>query len=286
MPNKILITSDSTTDLGPELLERFNIKVLPLKVSLGENTYTDGVDVNPDKIYEHFKNTGELPKTAAPNLQDCTDFFKKYTDMGYSIVHFTLSSEMSSSFNNARLAAGEFENVYVVDTQNLSTGGGLMVISAAKMAENGDGAPVIADKCRALSKKIDASFVLSDLEYLHKGGRCSGIAAFGANLLKLNPCIVVRNGKMDVSKKYRGKFAVVLKEYISAMLSDKDDIETDMVFVTHSGVDSKICDDCIAQVKELLPFKEVFFTRAGCTISSHCGPNTLGVLFIHKSDIK
>lgn len=286
MPNKILITSDSTTDLGPELLERFNIKVLPLKVSLGENTYTDGVDVNPDKIYEHFKNTGELPKTAAPNLQDCIDFFKEYTDMGYSIVHFTLSSEMSSSFNNARLAAGEFENVHVVDTQNLSTGGGLMVISAAKMAENGDDASVIADKCRALSKKIDASFVLSDLEYLHKGGRCSGIAAFGANLLKLNPCIVVRNGKMDVSKKYRGKFLVVLKEYLSAMLADKDDIETDMVFVTHAGVDPDICNKCVAQVKELLPFKDVFLTRAGCTISSHCGPNTLGVLFIRKSDVK
>lgn len=286
MSKKVLITSDSTTDLSPELIERYNVKILPLGVTLGNNSYRDGIDINPDKIYEHYANTGELPKTSAANIDDCINFFKEYTEQGYAIVHFTISSEMSSTFNNARLAAEEFEDVYAVDTRNLSTGGGIMVIEAAEMALAGKEAKEIAQYCNELADRIDASFIIDDLEFLHKGGRCSALAALGANLLKLKPCVSVRGGKMGVTKKYRGKFGAVLKEYINDSLSDLSDIETDRVFVTHAGCDPEICEACVEQVKATGHFKEIFFTRAGCTVSAHCGRNTLGVLFVRKTPLK
>lgn len=285
MSKKVIITSDSTTDLSAELKERYNVKVLPLGVTLGDKSFKDGVDINPDLIYEHYTKHGELPKTSAANIDDCIEFFKPLVDEGYAIVHFTISSEMSSTFNNARLAAEEFEDVYVVDTKNLSTGGGLMVISAAEMANAGKEAKEIAQECEALAERIDASFIIDDLEFLHKGGRCSALAALGANLLKLKPCVSVRNGKMGVTKKYRGKFGSVLKEYIDDSLANLDDIEDSYVFVTHAGCDDEITAACIEQVKAKGYFKEVFFTRAGCTVSAHCGRNTLGVLFIRKTPL-
>lgn len=286
MSKKVLITCDSTTDLSAELIERYNVKVMPLKISLGDKTYTDGVDLNPDMIYEHYSRTGQLPKTSATNLSDCADFFKPFVDEGYALVHFTISSEMSSTYNNARMAAEEFEDVYVVDTKNLSTGGGLLVVSAGELVNKGLEAKEIAEECRNIAERVDASFVIDNLEFLHKGGRCSAVAAFGANLLKLKPCISVVGGKMGVEKKYRGKFGVVLKEYIKDRLTDYSDIELDKIFVTHAGCDEEICKECIALVKELAPFKEVFFTRAGCTVSSHCGRDTLGILFIRKTPLK
>ncbi len=285
MSKKVIITSDSTTDLSPELIERYNVKILPLGVTLGNNSYRDGIDINPDMIYDHYAKTGELPKTSAANIDDCINFFKEYTEQGYAVVHFTISSEMSSTFNNARLAAQEFEDVYAVDTRNLSTGGGLMVISAAEMAMAGKEAKEIAEYCTELANRIDASFIIDDLEFLHKGGRCSALAALGANLLKLKPCVSVRGGKMGVTKKYRGKFGAVLKEYINDSLADLGDIEADRVFVTHAGCDEEICEACIEQVKATGYFKEIFFTRAGCTVSAHCGRNTLGVLFIRKTPL-
>ncbi|MEE0946404.1 MAG: DegV family protein [Acutalibacteraceae bacterium] len=285
MAKKVLITSDSTTDLSPELIERYNVKVLPLGITLGSKTYRDGIDINPDIIYENYNKTGELPKTSAVNIDECINFFASFVDEGYAIVHFSISSEMSSTFNNCRLAAQEFEDVYVVDTKNLSTGGGLMVISAAEMAEQGLEAKDISEKCNELASRIDASFIIDNLEFLHKGGRCSAIAALGANLLKLKPCVAVRNGKMGVIKKYRGKFETVLLEYIKDMIGDATDIELDHVFVTHAGCEQSICDACIEQVKSLADFKEIHFTRAGSTVSAHCGKNTLGVLFIRKSPL-
>ncbi|MEE0840250.1 MAG: DegV family protein, partial [Acutalibacteraceae bacterium] len=206
MAKKLIITSDSTTDLSPELIERYNVKILPLGITLGGKTYRDGIDINPDLIYDHYNKTGELPKTSAVNIEECIDFFQPLVNEGYSIVHFSLSSEMSSTFNNCRLAAQEFEDVYVVDTKNLSTGGGLLVISASEMAEKGLEAKEIAEKCSEIAQRVDATFVIDNLEFLHKGGRCSAVAAFGANLLKLKPCIAVRSGKMGVIKKYRGKY--------------------------------------------------------------------------------
>lgn len=282
MQEKIIITSDSTTDLGEELIARYGVKILPLKVALGDKTYIDGVDINPDMIYAHYNEMGELPRTAAPNLAECIDFFKKFTDEGYAVVHFTISSDMSSSYSNAAIAAQEFDNVYVVDTRNLSTGGGLLVVTACEMAQKGMAAEEIAKACRDMTDRVSASFIVDDLTFLHKGGRCSALAALGANLLKLKPCIEVSGGKMDVSRKYRGKFEKVLPQYIADQLGDVSRIETDHIFVTHAGCDEEIFQMCAEEVRKLVNVKEVHITRAGCTISSHCGRNTLGVLFIRK----
>ena len=285
MASDIVITSDSTTDLSEELRERYNVAVMPLKITLGGKLYTDGVDITPDDIYAHHDKTGELPKTTATNVNDCLEFFKEYTDSGKTVIHFTISSDMSSTYSNACLAAEELGNVHVKDTKNLSTGGGLLVISAAEMLNEGLSAEEIVEKTRALVPCVDASFVIDSLEYLYKGGRCSALAMFGANLLKLKPCIQVKNGKMDVAKKYRGKYSEVLKQYVAEQIGDGSDIILDRVFVTHAGCDPQLVDEIVALVKKLAPFKEVFMTRAGCTVSSHCGADTLGVLFIRKSPI-
>lgn len=286
MSEKVLLVSDSTTDLNSELIERYGVKILPLGVTLGEDLYSDGVDIDPDRIYEYYEKNGTLPKTSAVNMADFADAFEEYTKEGYSVVCFTISAEMSSTYHNACLAAEEFENVFVVDTRNLSTGGGLILAAAGDMVKEGKSASEIAEACRALCGKIDASFIVDDLEFLHKGGRCSAVAAFGANLLQLKPCITVRGGKMGVGKKYRGKFAQVLAKYVAEQIGDASDIELDRIFVTHAGCDEEIYMSCVEQVKSIAPFKEVCVTRAGCTISSHCGRNTLGVLFIRKNEIE
>ena len=285
MSEKILIASDSTTDLGAELIQKYGVKIIPLGVNMSGGEYTDGVDINPDMIYENYKKTGELPKTAAVNLAQFEDFFEEYTTKGYSIILFTISFLMSSTYHNACMAAEDYPNVHVVDTKNLSTGGGLMVISACEMAERGMSASEIVEECNELAGRIDASFVIDSLEFLHKGGRCSALAALGANLLKLKPCIVVRGGKMTVAKKYRGMFGTILKQYVADQLGDCSDIELDHVFVTHAGCDPEINNTIIEQVKSAAPFKNIHFTRAGCTISAHCGQNSLGVLFIRKTKI-
>lgn len=285
MSSNTVITSDSTTDLSRELRERYNVSVMPLKITLGDKIYTDGVDITPDDIYAHHDKTGELPKTSATNVGDCLEFFKTFTDAGKTVIHFTISSEMSSTYNNACLAAEELGNVYVIDTKNLSTGGGLLVVAAAEMLNAGLSAKETVEKTRALAPCVDASFVIDSLEYLYKGGRCSALAMFGANLLKLKPCIQVKDGKMDVAKKYRGKFSEVLKQYVKDKISDYSDIELDRVFITHAGCDPELVNEIVELVRKEVPFKEVFMTRAGCTVSSHCGANTLGVLFIRKSPI-
>ena len=198
----------------------------------------------------------------------------------------TISSEMSSTFSNARLAAEEYENVYVVDTRNLSTGGGLLVLHAAQLREEGKTAKEIYDECVSLTPCVDASFVIDSLEYLHKGGRCSTVAALGANLLRLKPCITVKDGKMGVGKKYRGKYELILPQYIAERLGDASDVRCDKIFVTHAGMDESVINSCVDAVKAIAPEANVMITRAGCTISSHCGRNTLGVLFIRKNPIE
>lgn len=285
MASDIIITSDSTTDLSKELCERYKITVMPLCITLGDKLYTDGVDITPDDIYAHHDRTGELPKTTATNVGDCLDFFSQFTSQGKTVIHFTISSEMSSTYNNACMAAEELGNVYIIDTKNLSTGGGLLVITAAELLSQGLPVEEIVEKTRETVARVDASFVIDNLEYLYKGGRCSAVAMLGANLLKLKPCIQVKNGKMDVAKKYRGRYADVLKQYVVDKIGDYSDIDLDRVFVTHAGCDPQLVDDIVELVKKTAPFKEVFLTRAGCTVSSHCGANTLGVLFIRKSPI-
>ena len=282
MSEKILIASDSTTDLSAELIEKYGVKIIPMGVNLGEKHFTDGVDIDPDAIYAHYEKTGELPKTAAINICDFEDFYRENTKDGTKIILFTISSEMSSTYANARLAAENFEGVYAVDTRNLSTGGGLLLIRAAEMAESGMTAEDIVDECNKIAQRVDASFIIDDLEFLHKGGRCSAIAAFGANLLQLKPCIVVDGGKMSVGKKYRGKFAAVLDKYIRERVGNGENVEQGHVFVTHAGCDEEIVDECVRVAKECMPEANIHITRAGCTISSHCGRNTLGILFIRK----
>lgn len=284
MSKKVMILSDSTADLG-ELFEKRGIKVVPLGVTLGGKTYKDGVDIKPADIYANYEKTSELPKTSAVNIGEYSEIFKKYTEEGYEIVSFSISSEMSSSFNNARIAAADFEGVYTVDTKNLSTGGGLLVLYAADMADEGKGAAEIAEKCASMAEKVDASFVIDSLEFLHKGGRCSSLAALGANLFKLKPCIVVQDGKMSVAKKYRGAYAAVLREYIADRIGDGSGIDKKRVFITHGGTDESIVRACVEQVKAYGIFDEIYATTAGCTISSHCGRDTLGVLFIRENKI-
>ena len=282
MNKQIIISSDSTCDLSKELVERYQIHIQPMGISLGDQIYRDGVDITPDMIYAHHEKTGQLPKTSAINVVEALEYFEELTKDGSAVIHFTISSSMSSTYNNACVAAQEFENVYVVDAKNLSTGSGLLVLAAAEMAREGLEAQQIVEKLNDLADRVDASFVVDNLEYLVKGGRCSALAAFGANLLQLKPCISVKNGAMGVGKKYRGKFEKTLLTYVADRLADAEDICLDRVFVTHAGCDPKVVESVAEAVKNTLPFREILVTRAGCTVSSHCGANTLGVLFIRK----
>lgn len=286
MSKKVLITRDSTSDLPLDIIEKFNIKTIPLGITLGEKNYSDGVDIDPDFIYKYHEEHGVLPKTSAANISEMVDFFTPFVEEGYAIVHFTISSKMSSTYQNSLLAAEEFEDVYVVDTANLSTGEALLIMKAAELANEGKTAKEIYDTVSALVPYVDASFVIDNLEYLHKGGRCSALAALGANLLKLKPCIQVKDGGMGVCKKYRGRYIQTLEEYVADRLTDTGDIDLDRVFITHAGCDDEIVNTVKSLVEKTANFKEIIVSRAGCTISSHCGRNTLGVLYLRKTPLE
>lgn len=283
---KIQICSDSSCDLGKELCERYDITINPFRITLGDESLIDGVEVFPDDLYAFHDRTGTLPKTSATNMAEHLEFLKKQSENAEEVLFFTISSNMSANYHAASMAAEELENVYVVDSQNLSTGVGLLIIAAAEMAEKGMGAAEIKEKIDEMKSRVNVSFVIDSLEYLYKGGRCSALAALGANLLKLKPCIEVKNGSMGVSKKYRGNFAnVLLKTFSKERLADKDNIITDHVFVTHAGCDDEIVNSVVEIVKQEINPKELHVTRAGATISVHCGRNTLGILFKQKTDI-
>ncbi len=280
---KVKIISDSTCDLSYELIKKYDIEILPLVVSLGERSGRDGVDITPEDIYSHVSETGELPKTSAINVSDYEETFRSWTDKGYSVVHFNISSGFSCTHQNARIAAEDMDNVYVVDSKNLSTGQGLVVLHGAEMAQQGASAEEIYNACTALTEKVEASFVIDKLDYLHKGGRCSTVAALGANLLKLKPCIEVRDGGMEVGKKYRGKIGSVMLEYVTERLSGRDDICLNRIFLTHTKCDDADIEAVRNKIIELQPgFKEILETTAGSTITTHCGPGTMGILFVRK----
>ena len=285
---KLIIASDTSIDLSKELIEKYDIKTAPFSVILGEEQYKDGVDITPDDIYAYHDRTGTLGKTAAINVAEAEEFFRSLKENDDDeIIFFTISKTVSGTNQYACVAASEVGGVYVIDTKNLSTGGGLSAIKACEMRNEGKTAEEIVDFINnKMVDYVNASFVIDSLEYLHKGGRCSTLAALGANLLKLKPCIEVKNGSMAVGKKYRGKFADVLVEYTQARLEDADNIDLDRVFVTHAGVDMEIVNAVAEQVKKTLPFKEVLITRAGATVSCHCGRNTLGVLFVQKTPVE
>ena len=278
------ITSDSTCDLSPEQLEQYHIRLLPLYVSMDGKTLRDGVDVKPDDIYAHVSAGGSLPQTAAVNLADYVRAFTELSKKNDFVIHVCISLDFSCCYQNAKLAAADFDNVYVVDSRNLSTGHGLVVLEAERMAREGMAPDDIVAALHDLTGRVEASFILDRLDYMKKGGRCSAVTLLGANLLKLRPCIEVKDGKMGVGKKYRGSFDKCVCEYITDKIGNRSDLELRRVFITHSGVSEETVQKAVETVQKLQPFEEICVTRAGCTVSSHCGPGTLGVLYIRKAD--
>ena len=279
----VKIISDSTCDLSQELLERYDIAVLPLQVTLGDESYEDGVNITVDEIYQWADENKTTPKTAAPAIETAASVLAPWLDAGNDLICFSVSESMSTSANVMRLAAKELkaqEKVTVIDSQNLSTGGGLLVIEAAIMAKQGKSAEEITAYVKSLRPLVRASFVVDTLTYLHRGGRCSSVAALAGGMLKLHPKIVVSGGKMGVSKKYRGKMTRVLPEYVEDMKEELLNARTERVFITHSGCGQETIDQVKTILEGLDRFDEILITRAGSVISSHCGPGTLGVLFI------
>ncbi len=276
------ITADSTCDISPVLYKRYDVTMVSLYITLGDETYRDGVEIAPKDLFQYVERTGELPKTAAPSPEDYRAAFERLTGEGKGVVHISISSEMSASYSNACRAAKEFGDVYVIDSRSLSSGSGLLVIKAAELAACGLPAKEVASRIEALVHQVEASFVVDTLTYLHKGGRCSSVAALGANLLHLKPCIEVRDGRMQVSKKYRGTLKRCLNDYIRDRLEDRADIDPSRAFITHTVQDAVLVEHARKAVLDAFPFVEVLITDAGGTISSHCGPGTLGVLFLRK----
>lgn len=280
--DKIKVTCDSTCDLTPALYAAYDVDVLPLGITLGDKLYSDGVDVTVPDLYDYADRTGTLPKTSAISPNAYCDAFRPYVEAGYSVIHINISSEMSACHQNACLAAQELGHVYPVDSRNLSSGSGHLALLAVELARQGKSAQEIVEELNERKEKLDVSFVLQHLEYLRMGGRCSGVAVLGANLLKLRPEIRVQEGVMGVGTKYRGSMERSVCDYIRGRLEGRNDLDLKRIFVTHSPMDSAVVEKAVALVKELQPFDEVIETNAGCTIGSHCGPECLGVLFFRK----
>ena len=282
MAKPVIISADSTCDLPQELVERFDIRIIPLTVLLGDESYFDDASFSPDQIYDYYKKSGSLPKTSAPSVQQFIDFFTPMVEAGYEVVHIDISSELSATFSSGRIAASELEGVYTIDSRSLCTGLSLLILEAAKCRDEGMCAADIAAHLEKLVPNVETSFVIDTLEFLWKGGRCSGVAALGANMLKLRPAIAMKDGKLDVYKKYRGNMNNVYKQYARETLSDKE-IYGENIFIVDSGeVSAEAVDSVKEVVNELAPGHQLYCCRAGSTISSHCGPGTLGVLFIRK----
>ncbi|MDE6726975.1 MAG: DegV family protein [Oscillospiraceae bacterium] len=277
---KVKICADSVCDLSEELKERYDIAVVPLYVNAGDKAFKDGVEINQKDVFRHYRETGKLCSTAAVNVEDFKVFFEEQLKSCDELVMITISSEFSACFQNANIAAEDFPSVRVVDSRNLSTGEGLVAVSAAKLAARGLSADEITEKLGEIIPKVDASFFVANVEYLHKGGRCSSIAALGANLLKLKPCIEVRNGKMTVVKKYRGSIEKTIAAYVKDRLENVE-ADEDLVFITHT-TSRENTERTAAEIVKYKGFGEIVTTDAGCTVACHCGEDTLGVLFIRK----
>lgn len=279
---KIKIMSDSTCDLGPELLAKHDITLVPLSVIKDGKDYKDGVTITPAEIFAHVAAGGELCTTSAVSIGEYTDLFSKYANDYDGIIHINIGSGFSTCYQSACLAAEEFDNVRIIDSKNLSTGQGLVVLKACELAASCDNLDALAEELRAFTEKVEASFLVDKLDYLVKGGRCSSAAALGANLLNLKPCIEVKDGKMTVVKKYRGSYAKCLAAYVKERLADRDDIDRSTIFVTKTVVSEDCYAGVLDAVKTCGNFETVYESTAGCTISCHCGPGTLGVLFVRK----
>lgn len=276
----IQITADSTCDLGSQI-EKREIGIMPLSVILGSSTHLDGVNIVPQDIFDYVAKTGELPKTAAPSIGDYEDFFQKYVDEGKTVIHFNISKKSSSAHDYALSAAKKFGNkVYVVDSKALSSGQGLMIMKASDFARQGMSAEEIVSAVNALAPKINTSFIPDRLDYLYKGGRCSRMAMYGANFLKIHPLIEMVDGQLVALKKYKGNMEKCISNYIADLAEQYPAYDKTRCFITHSSADESLVECAKKKVAEIFDFQEVIETVAGSVITGHCGRNTLGVLFI------
>jgi DegV family protein with EDD domain len=285
MQQNVILSADSTCDLSEALKTRHNVQYFPLHITLRGKDYIDNVDITPPEMFALYRETGALPKTSAVNVGEYLEHFRQWTKQGMSGVHVNLAASLSSAYAKACKAAAQAGNVYVVDSRNLSTGTGLLVLAAAERIATGMSAEQVAAEVRALTAKSHASFIIDTLEFLKEGGRCSALTALSASLLKIKPCIEVDNadGSMSPGKKYRGRLDRVILRYVQDKLDEYgDSIDDTRVFITHSGIDEAILASVCAYLKEHSGFKEIHPTTASCTISAHCGPNTLGILFMTK----
>ena len=290
MPDqKIRLSADTPCDIGDECKARYQVSLHPLHIILDDKQYTDGFDITSLQLYEAWWNHKLLPRTAAINPEEYERYFASFLEQGNTVIHISLGSGLSSSYANAQIAANALKSkgsVYVIDSCSLSTGFGLLVCEAGERIQAGMPASQIVDEVSRLAQDTRASFVLDTLEFMRAGGRCSSIAQIGAALMNLKPTIIVKNdrqGSMIVGKKYMGKLAPSLMKYVDDQLKDRTDLVLDRAFVTHSGMDDpEIIEKVVARIRELQPFREIFVTQASCTVSCHCGPNTLGVLFLTK----
>lgn len=278
----VKISADSTCDLSQALIDAHQIGITPLYIVMQNQTYMDGVEITREELFRKVAETGKIGSTAAVNVEDYEKFFAEAKKTHDGVVHFTISSDMSSCYQNACIAARDFENVYVVDSRNLSSGIGHLVVDAAIMAENGATAEEIFRAMEEKKSRLDVSFVINTLEFLKMGGRCSSLAALGANMLGLKPCIEVKDGKMGVGRKYRGKLEKCYVQYIEDRLKGRDDIDCHRIFITDSGIDEATWRELERVVRACQPFEEVLHTQAGCTVSNHCGPGCMGILYYHK----
>ena len=279
----VKIISDSTCDLSQELIERYDIGILPLHIILGDQDYEDGKGITPDAIYRWADENRQTPKTAAVSIEEAEKMLAPYLNEGREIVCFAISESMSSSANAMRMAAQRLEaedRVIVIDSENLSTGVGLLVIEAALMSQQGLSARRIKKRIETLKPQVRASFGVDTLTYLHRGGRCSGAAALVGSTLRLHPKIAVSEGKMAPGKKYRGRMSRAIMDYVHDLEPELKNAMRDRVFITHSGCDPEVLEEVCTYLDSLNLFSEILITRAGGVISSHCGPGTLGVLFI------
>lgn len=280
----VKIIADSTCDLSREQLKKFDITIIPLYIQLDDKSYLDGSEIVPEELYKWSDENGRTPKTAAPGIDVVQGVLEKFNKEETDLIFFGISEDMSTTCNVIRLVAEDmgYENLYVIDSMNLSTGIGLQVLRAAELAAQGMAARDIVERIEAEREKVRASFVIDTLTYLHRGGRCSAMTALVAGALKLKPRISVIGGKMDVTKKYRGNIGAVVKKYVTDLEEDLKRADDTRVFITHSGCSEEIVNQVRQYLEGLHHFKEINITLAGSVISSHCGPNTLGVLFYEK----
>ncbi len=279
---KVKIIADSTCDLSPELIEKYGIAIVPLCIVLDGKSYYDGLEITPEQIYEWSDKNKATPKTAAISFDKTVEVMKPYMDAGDDIIFFGISAEMSSTCNVARLVSDDYDRLFVIDSRNLSTGIGLQVLRAAELAAAGVSAEEIVAEIESATQLVRASFVVDSLTFLARGGRCTAVTALMANTLKLHPQIVVKDGKMGVGKKFRGKMSIAIDAYVNDLMPQIEQADSRRVFITHSGCTKEIIDAVYEKLSELNKFDEILITQAGGVISSHCGPNTLGVLFYIK----